>query len=305
MYLKPRKPSTDPRLRSLLQKAVRRGFAPIVDRVVRRLYSGGDSTWLRSRAAVITFEECWPLGGFLSIDRGPSTQLDVLTGVARSAKQKDAAGLGALAHAYRDGDNSMLACVPDQRTLRIVAEALGRPNEFFQWVSSESEAQSSADVIRAAQRYLPAATWPWDKACILAGALLATIAGVPTLTVMSPTKGSTDFPYWTALDKHTDEGKAVLRDVAKAIKVSYRQLLWSSFYCESTRVNELLPSLWFAAERTWRLSRAKLTYEAAQELWAHASILVQERLAENAGALRNLVESGLPKTETPRSWLSV
>ena len=296
MYLKPRKPSTDPRLRSLLQKAVRRGFPAIVDRVVSRLCDSGDSTWLRSRTAVIAFEECWPLGGLLSLDRGRSIQRDVLAEVARSPKQKDAAGLGALAYAYREGDTSTLACVPDKRTLQIVAEALGRPNEFFQWVLNESESQSSIDVIRAAQRYLPTATWAWDKTCMLAGALLAT-AGVPLLPVTSPITGSTDFPYWTALDKHTDEGKVVLRDVARTMKVSYRQLIWASFYCESTRVNELRPSLWFAAERKWRLGRAKLTDEAAQGLWAEASILVRERLEDGARALRHLVESGPATTE--------
>lgn len=301
MYLKPRKPSTDPRLRSLLQKAVRRGSVPIVERVGARLDSIGDSTWLRSRTVVITFEECWPLAGsLLSVDRALSSKIGALTGIARSAKQKDAAGLGALAHAHREGDSSVLALVPDRRALRIVAEALGRPDEFFRWALSDVESKDGTDIIRAAQRYLTVATWDWDKACILAGALLATTGPVPNPTPISLAQTAEGFPYWTALDKHTDEGKVVLRDVAKSMKVKYRQLIWASFYCESARVNELLPSPWFAAERTWRLARAKLTYEAGQELWSRASVLVRDRLASDAETLKRLVESELPTRVAPQ-----
>src|SRR5262245_28296984 len=115
MFLKPRKSSTDPRLRSLLQKAVRRGAVSIVERVAARLEAIGDTTWLRSRAVVITFEECWPLASSLSIDRPLASKLEMLVSVADAAKQKEAAGLGALAHAYREGDTSMLDAVPDQR----------------------------------------------------------------------------------------------------------------------------------------------------------------------------------------------
>ncbi len=291
MFLKQRKASTDPRLRSLLQKAVRRGFVPIVDRVATRLDVIGDSTWLRSRAVVITFEECWPLGGSISIDRGLSSKLAVLIAATGAAKDKDAAGLGALAHAYREGDRSMVNSVPEKRMLKIVAEALGRPREFFRWVVGETKSQKSSDIVRAAQEYLPVATWQWDKACILAGALLATTADLPTTDLTNPPEATEDFPYWVALDKHTDEGKTALREVAVQIKARYRQLIWASFYCESTQVNSLLPSPWFAAERAWRFARAGVSLDSATELWLRARPLVRERLTDAAQSLRSLVES--------------
>src|SRR5712672_489193 len=123
MFLKPRKTSTDPRLRSLLQKAARRGFTRIVQRTVELLDAIGDKTWLRSRAIVITFEECWPLAASLSISRELPSKMSALLRVTAAAKQKDAAGLGALAFAYKEGDNSILGLVPDQRALKIIAEA--------------------------------------------------------------------------------------------------------------------------------------------------------------------------------------
>jgi hypothetical protein len=299
MFLKPRKASTDPRLRSLLQKAVRRGCGPIVERVAARLDSIGDTTWLRSRAAVITCEECWPLAASLSIERHLQSKVTILLSVAQATKQKDAAGLGALAHAYREGDTSMLCDVPDQRSLKIVAEALARPDDFFGWVLGQGRSEEGRKIIGNARKYLPVATWQWDKACILASALLSTSSDIPPINVAAVSCSSAEFPYWAALDKHTDEGKAALRDVAKPLGTTYRQLIWVSFYCESAQVNELLPSPWFEAERAWRFRRAGLSFESATELWSRARPLVKERLEEEARALKNLVQSSLPVSTVP------
>lgn len=288
MFLKPPKASTDQRVRSLLQKAVRRGYTQVVERALVRLYASRDKTWLRSRTIVITFEECWPSGS-LSIDRELSSKRTALLKVAKAAKQKDAAGLGALAHAYKEGDQSMVDCIPDERSLRIVSEALGRPEAFFEWVLRQSKSQRSTDVIRSAQRYLPAATWQWDKACILAGALLASIGDVPAIEAAdTPLE---EFPYWVALDKHTPEGKVALREVAKQVNTSYRQLIWASFYFESARVNRLLSSPWWDAERTWRLRRAGLSWDTAEELWSRARPLMQQRLEAEAAALKKFVDA--------------
>jgi hypothetical protein len=295
MFLKTPRPSTDQRVRSLLQKAARRGDTQVIELALSRLDMSGDKTWLRSRAIVITFEECWPLAASLSIDRELSSKRFALLGVARAAKQKDAAGLGALAHAYQEGDQSMLDCVPDKLILRMVSEALKRPKEFFEWALGQGGAERTTDVIVSAQRYLPAATWPWDKACILAGALLATKGQLPTLeTAKEP---SEDFPYWVALDKHTPEGKAALIEVAKQVNSSYRRLIWASFYCESTCVNKLLPSPWWDAERMWRLRRAGLSFDATQELWSRARPLVRQRLEREATSLKRFVET------TPSAYL--
>lgn len=301
MFLKPRKTSTDPRLRSLLQKAARRGFVPVVERVAARLDAIGDTAWLRSRTVVITCEECWPLADSLSIDRHLRSKLEILLRVAKASKQKDAAGLGALAYAYREGDTSMLSVVPDQRALKIISEALARPKDFFAWAMSQSQSVRSKEIICNAEKYLPVATWQWDKACILATAFLSTNTGTPTPDAAPASQPALDFPYWAALDKHTDEGKAALRDVAKPLGVNYRQLIWASFYCESAQVNQLLPSPWFEAEREWRLRRAGLSWESAKELWERARLLMPRRLENDASELRRIVESPIPNGGTALS----
>lgn len=289
MFLKTPKASTDQRVRSLLQKAARRGYAEVVELALTRLDRSGDKTWLRSRTVVITFEECWPLAAALSVDRELSSKREALQRVTKASKQKDAAGLGALAHAYQEGDQSMLDCVPDRYTLKIVSEALLRPSAFFGWVLSQSRTQESTNVILAAQQYLPAATWQWDKACILAGALLSTLCEMPM--VESGVMPSAEFPYWVAIDKHTPEGKVVLHEVAKEIHSSYRRLIWASFYCESAYVNQLLPSPWWNAEKTWRLRRAGLSLDAAEDLWSRARPLVRQRLEGPAASLKEFVEA--------------
>jgi hypothetical protein len=205
-----------------------------------------------------------------------------------AAKQKDAAGLGALAYVYHEGDRSMLDCVPEQYTLRLVAEALKRPREFFEWVLSRSKAERSTNAILAAQRYLAVATWQWDKACILAGALLAVMEDTLTCAADKPTD---EFPYWVALDKHTPEGKVALADVAKQINAPYRHLIWASFYFESACVNRLLPSIWWEAERTWRLGRAGLSLRAAEDLWLRARPIVRQHLEDEAASLKRFVET--------------
>jgi hypothetical protein len=278
---------------------VRRGFSQVVSRAAMRLNALGDTTWLRSRAAVITFEECWPLAQFLSLNREFSSKLDILLRVAKAAKQKDAAGLGALAYAYHEGDRSMLEEVPDKAALEMIAKALDQPKNFFDWVKRESKNQGSTEVIRAAHQYFPAATWQWDKACILAGALLSTMSDLPSVEPLEE-RVEDEFPYWTALDKHTTEGKAVLKEVAQKVKTQYRYLLWTSFYCESARVNKLLSSPWFEAEKMWRFRRTGLSSNAAEELWSRARPLIREQLETEALSLKKLVESGSLHEPVPR-----
>lgn len=92
-------PDTDQRLRSLLQKAVRRGYASLAWRVALDLQQQGDRAWLRQRIPVIVYEECWPLASNIEFPLKLPDAFRHLAKVARSEKAKDAAGLGSLAYA--------------------------------------------------------------------------------------------------------------------------------------------------------------------------------------------------------------
>jgi len=288
MFLKPRKGTTDPRLRSLLQKAVRRGDARVAELTARQLDAAGDRTWLRSRAVVITFEECWPRAQSLNLSKEPETRVAALVEAATSVKQKDAAGLGALAYAFHEGDHGMLDVIPSDWALRVVSEALNRPEPFFAWAESRCQSAAATNIVVAARRYLAAATWAWDKACILAGAFLASSGEIPVCPIVTVTE--TNFQYWVALDKHTPQGKDILQTLGTELQIPYRQLIWAGFYFESAVVNSLLASPWWVAERTWRLRRAGLNAESGLALWTRVRGTLAERLRVDAENLRATVE---------------
>jgi hypothetical protein len=292
MFLKKIKSTTDPRLRSLLQKAVRRGADDVVKETIRNLIALGDQTWLRSRAAVITFEESWPLAQYLVLTREHQTKEDALLRVSHATKQKDAAGLGALAFALHEGDHSMMDFVPSKLAINIVSEAINRPTAFFSWATSQCTSSESQSVVTAARDYIAAATWGWDKATILAGGFLAASNGVPILPKSNV--NSNNFPYWVALDKHTPEGKEVFRKVSAQYKISYRQLIWASFYCESAYVNALEPSPWFEAERDWRLRKTGLNFQTAMDLWNFIRPSISSELSSAAQELCLKVERRNP-----------
>ncbi len=288
MFLKKPRASTDPCLRSLLQKATRRGATCVVESAARHITALGDRAWLRSRTVVITFEECWPLAGSLHLVRGEKSKIDWLCRVAQAAKQKDAAGLGALAFALHEGDEAALDIVLSKHSVRIVSEGLRRPAAFFDWALAQCSSAASQRVVSVAREYLSAATWGWDKATILAGAFLAATGGVPNLP--SSAAALSAFPYWVALDKHTPEGKTALKRIGARYGHPYRHLIWAGFYCESTVVNALEPSPWFEAERTWRLRKAGLDFQSAVTLWERVRPLLEAELIASADALRARVE---------------
>ena len=291
MFLKKPKDSTDPALRSLVQKAARRGYGATVETVARRLFEIGDKTWLRSRAVVITCEGCWPLAHTLSLERGAESKIAALLRVTKAVKQKDAIGLGAMAYAYHEGDQSVLEGLESTTAVRIVSEALSRPPAFFEWALSQKMDAERERVVKAAKAYLAAATWGWDKTCILAGAYFAATHELPKVRNASPLVEGI-FPYWVALDKHTPQGKAALHKVARGFGISYRKLIWAGFYFEGAKVNALEISPWWEAERTWRLQKAGMTVDSAAALWDQIRPALEHEIGPEAAKLKQIAEVG-------------
>ena len=113
--------------RSLLQKSVRRGDSLLTDKLIQHLNDAGEASWLKKRAGVIIFEECWPLANDLTNIHAFQQLLKVAT---FTRKKKDAAGLGSLGFALSKGDASVLGYDPRDKHIRIIAEA-SRPWEGF------------------------------------------------------------------------------------------------------------------------------------------------------------------------------
>jgi hypothetical protein len=288
-----RRPSVDTHqeCRSLIQKAVRRGKDDLAGRVARHLQEAGDAAWLRGRAAVITFEECWPLGERLPQKPDLQESVETLKCVARHVKVKDAAGLGTLAYALSKGDETVVEGCPEDRDIRIVLNAIRRPKDFWPWAVKQASGDRQRALVDAAYKAYRGGGWPWDRAFMQAAAYLAVTRGVPQVAFAKHREE--EFPYWVALDKHTLTGKATLRETAKRLKASSQQVMWASFYCESAVVNESVSSYWWSREIRWRLKKVGLTLEMAQSLWQTARAIITDLLCSQAQALQQHLENGM------------
>lgn len=275
-----------PLLRSLLQKAVRRGRADVAEKAAIQLGNYDDSMWLKSRLGVLVFEECWQHADILH-QNAPITAK--LREISHSSKNKNASGLGSMAHAFLEGDLSTLEYTQDLSPLKIVTAALKRPESFFAWAQKQCSDEDQLSTVLAAKQYFSRASWPWDKAFMIAGAYLHLNCDVPPeLCIQAYTEDP--FPYWVAVDKHTPQGKAALRQVAASIGMPEIQLQWTSFYLESAKTQNLTYSPWWESETKWRLSEIGLTETTAADLWNFASPLVQAAALESAELLRTVIE---------------
>ena len=231
-------PETHQNCRSLLQKVVRRGFVSLIPKVVNHLVEIDDLNWLRNRVRVITFEECWPLGSHIKAKLEVQEIIPILSEVAISKKQKDAAGLGALAYELSKGDGSVISDPIMDRPIQIIADAIKSPEEFWSLISRDAHDESILSFVDSAHSSYKHGGWPWDRAFMQAAAFLAVREGAPLVTRATNNWSENDFPYWVAIDKHTNEGKAAIRATAEKNNLNPRKIAWLFFYFASAVENE-------------------------------------------------------------------
>ena len=146
---------SDSRFRSLLHKAVRRGSIDLVFTTCALLEDFGpkEKVWFAKQAAIITFEECWPLGTGLVFNRRFHSKVAALVKVTQATKAKDAAGLGTLGYALSRGDQTVLTGAPDDKHIRLVAGAIERPKDFWAWIESQAKSDVHKAIIENANRF--------------------------------------------------------------------------------------------------------------------------------------------------------
>lgn len=274
------------RYRSLLQKAVRRGHVELVFTTSSLLESLGskEKNWYRSQTAIIAFEECWPLGTELIFNKKFHSKVAALIQVTRAAKARDATGLGYLAFALSQGDSTVLTETEDDKAIRIVASAIHRPDDFWQWISWQKTSATEKTLIDNAVRFKNVGL-PHDKAVIQAAAYLAATGPFPAIS-----KGQAPdpkFPYWVVFDMHTLEGQRVLRDIARDLHIHLSQLEWAFFYFEGALTNGAIFSKWWDLYGQWQFKKNQLAANEAHLLWDPAKVQVKEALAQESRQLKN------------------
>ena len=274
------------RYRSLLQKAVRRGNVELVFTTSSLLESLGpkDKNWYRSQTAIITFEECWPLGTKLIFNKKFHSKVAALIQVTRAAKARDATGLGYLAFALSQGDDTVFTETEDEKAIRIVASAIQRPDDFWQWISWQKTSDTEKTLFDNAAQFKNTGL-PHDKAVIQAAAYLTTTGPFPAIT--EGQAADLKFPYWIVFDNHTVEGRRVLRDIARDLHIPLAQLEWTYFYFEGALTNGEIDSKWWDRYCQWQFMKIDLAASEAHLLWDPAKVQMIEALGPESRQLKN------------------
>jgi hypothetical protein len=274
------------RYRSLLQKAVRRGNVDLVFTTSTILESlvPTNKNWYLNQTAIITFEECWPLGTELIFNKKFHSKVAALIRVTRAAKARDATGLGYLAYALSLGDSSVLDDTADDKAIKIVASAIQRPDDFWQWITRQKTSAAAKLLIDNAARFKKAGL-PHDQAVIQAAAYLTVTGQLSQIETGPPSDQK--FPYWLVFDNHTAEGRRVLRDIARDLHISLPQLEWTYFYFEGALANAQISSKWWDRYCRWHFKKIELPANEAHLLWDPAKVQVVEGLRAEARQLKN------------------
>jgi hypothetical protein len=250
-----------------------------------KIIQNNDFDWLRKRLAVVTFEECWTYGLEVSYENDEETVIKHYLKIAGAVKNKDAAGLGSLGYSLSQGDKSVFFGDKDDKAIKIIAEAIRRPNDFWEWVRKHSLSEAQKELVQKADKGFRKAGWPWDRAFAQAAAYLAISSHIPE-TNYTQQCAIGEFPFWVGIDKHTREGKLAIREAAKQMGVNANKALWLAFYFESAVCNALDYSSWWQKEVTWRMKKLQFSMEEAKETWEKIKPIVIELLKEQAERLK-------------------
>jgi hypothetical protein len=276
----------DSRYLSLLQKAARRGNVDLVYTTSAWIESLGQKEKNRytAHAAIITFEECWPLGAQLAFNKRFHSKVAALVRVAGSPKARDACGLGYLAHALWEGDRSVLDGSADDKHIIILANALERPKDFWKWVDSQIRDPHQQNLIRNTIKYRNKGALK-NRAVLQAAAYLCVTVSVPDIKPAAPV--TRKFPYWVVFDRHTPEGLLVQRDIARDLHIPPQQLEWTSFYFEGSRCNDEIPSVWWEKQSRWQFQKIGMPMKEAHLLWDPIKPQIIQALTDDARRLQN------------------
>ena len=270
----------DPRYRSLLQKAARRGHVNLVLTISTHIGLSGPTVkrWFTQQATVTTFRVCWPLALELNFTRRFYSKVAATINAARSVKNQDAAGLGAMAYALDRGDRTVLSATSSDREVKIVASAIERPDDFWAWI----EDQDNSGRATAIRRFRNIGN-TFDRTVIKSAAYLATVTEPQDVFRAEATDDR--FPYWIAFDHHVRQGQQTLAQISRDLHIPLLQLIWIFFYFEGSRTQKRLSSVWWDRYCRWRFKKAGMTPEQAHLMWQSARPQLTAALTEDARRL--------------------
>ncbi|UXZ25142.1 hypothetical protein KZH41_13520 [Pseudomonas sp. YeP6b] len=213
--------------------------------------------------------------------------------LASSSKNKNAAGLGSLGYELSRGSRTVLVKGdPANKHIKIIAEAVRRPEDFWRWAKQLRSDPLGLDFLERAETGFKLAGWPWDKAFAIASAYLYVTDEAPTVTKTDSLE-PVNFPFWVAIDKHTSTGKRALLKCSEKFNLDKTTLGWIQFYLESAKCENLQTSPWWEREKSWRLETEGVSGGKAEIIWHKASSFLQELLSTQELTTKNELEDSL------------
>ncbi len=275
----------DDRYRSLLHKAVRRGYSEWILTTSALIDAMGAraAVWFETRSAAIVFAECWPLGSEMLFTKGIHSKVAALVRLAAHQKNRDATGLGFLSYGLNKGDASVLEASPAEKPLRWLARAIRNPSGFWSWVSEHTAGKDRKTLIDNAFRFRDGGR-PHDQAVAMAAAYLALTKSPPEIPPAPIPEEA--FPFWVVFDRHTAEGQRVLKDTARDLHIPLPQLEWAHFYFEGSASNAEASSPWWQAYCRWHFRKIGMLPEEIHLLWEPAREQMIDALEEDSHRLR-------------------
>ena len=210
-----------------------------------------------------------------------------------TAKNRNAAGLGSLAYVLSEKDESVYQGDIGDKSIRLIAEAIKRPKDFWEWTKKHNLTEKQEKIVEMADKGFRKAGWPWDRAFAQSAAYLAITDEIPETKYLE-IKSNINFPLWVGIDKHTSEGKEAIRAAAKQLNYNNNKALWLAFYFESATCNIIEDSPWWNREIKWRMQKLELTFEQGKEMWERLKPLVQENLKDEIFKLELKLNSVKP-----------
>lgn len=284
------KPSPHSLERSLLQKAVRRGYPDIVEKVFNYLISQKDIIWMRKRLYIITYEECWPYGNNLIPRESKFKIIEHYKKLAISEKNKNAAGLAGLANLYTN-ENRIINQL-DQMTataIRTIANSIKNTDEYWDWIKHQSNYRKHKFMIEKVREASIKASFSEEEAMFYSSAYFCIKDQVPVVSEL-PAKQD-EFPYWVAIDKHTTEGKDILAEIAEKYKILPYHLYQIAFFMEGSVCNKVINSPYWELFSEIELRRRGYRIKEAQDIWDQVKQDVIDLSAKHVDEMLNRINN--------------
>lgn len=285
---------------SLIQKAVRRGNVDLIEKVFNYLINiDGQDKWLRDRLAVIGYEECWQYANTLNFTCTDHELLQQYKNFACKVKNKDCDGLAYLANRVNDWENTALRGDTKQKEgIQRVADAMKNDTDFWNWIENQPLYFQEQHRIEAAKAAINRSKK--DRAIMFAAAYLSVTYPIPPVEEIEP-NNNPNFQYWTAVDKHTTEGKQIISDACNKINLLPSRGRFITFYFAGALCNKVQDMPFFKLMKEYKIERMGYNCDEVKAIWRklrpqiiEMSKLEVEEMKERINTVKkNLSEPGL------------